>query len=167
MCICCSGNVRTSHVEIRSKIWSMFRGCRCAGWILLDLPKNANGKIDRRKIQELFAAQDAEKLVLKQPDLDGCCATVIPGKTEMDDLNFAEDQAGMNVVLAAEESAGLQMLRSLVHSKHNLVGVLAEVPKLGAARGSVGNVRGNLAAKPGRAARAGSGPGKAVAFRAG
>ena len=56
----------------------------------------------------------------------------------------------MNVVLAAEESAGLQMLRSLVHSKHNLVGVLAEVPKLGAAGGASGMLRGNLAVKPGR-----------------
>jgi methionyl-tRNA formyltransferase len=45
----------------------------------------------------------------------------------------------MNVVLAAEESAGLQMLRSLAHSHHRLVAVLAEPPKAGAAGGSVWN----------------------------
>jgi methionyl-tRNA formyltransferase len=45
----------------------------------------------------------------------------------------------MNVVLAAEESAGLQMLRTLAHSQHHLVAVLAEPPKPGAAGGSVWN----------------------------
>src|SRR5579863_4321437 len=45
----------------------------------------------------------------------------------------------MNVVLAAEESAGLQMLRSLVTSNHRLVAVLAQVPKVGTAGGSVWN----------------------------
>jgi methionyl-tRNA formyltransferase len=45
----------------------------------------------------------------------------------------------MNVVLAAEESAGLQMLRTLVNSNHRLIAVLAEVPKPGAAGGSVWN----------------------------
>jgi methionyl-tRNA formyltransferase len=45
----------------------------------------------------------------------------------------------MNVVLAAEESAGLQMLRTLVNSNHRLVMVLAERPKSGSPGGSVWN----------------------------
>jgi methionyl-tRNA formyltransferase len=45
----------------------------------------------------------------------------------------------MNIVLAAEESAGLQMLRSLMNSNHHLALVLAEAPKAGAPRGSVWN----------------------------
>jgi methionyl-tRNA formyltransferase len=49
----------------------------------------------------------------------------------------------MNIVLAAEESAGLQMLRSLAASRHRLVGVFAEPPKDGTA-GSVWNVATNL-----------------------
>jgi len=46
----------------------------------------------------------------------------------------------MNVVLAAEESAGLQMLRTLANSDHHLVAVLAQEPKSGVAGGSVWNV---------------------------
>jgi amino acid adenylation domain-containing protein len=85
--ICCAyvaqDNVRTSHVEIRSRIGAVLPAYMVpARWMdLVQLPKNANGKIDRRKIQELFAARDAEKLVLKQTDPDGCCVTVAPDKT--------------------------------------------------------------------------------------
>jgi methionyl-tRNA formyltransferase len=46
----------------------------------------------------------------------------------------------MNVVLAAGESAGLQMLRALAHSHHRLVAVLAEAPGPSATGGSVWNV---------------------------
>ncbi len=49
----------------------------------------------------------------------------------------------MNIVLAAEESAGLQMLRSLAASKHRLVGVFAAPPKDSAAA-SVWNVANRL-----------------------
>lgn len=49
----------------------------------------------------------------------------------------------MNVVLAAEESAGLQMLRNLAASKHHVVGVFAAPPKDGSAA-SVWNVATNL-----------------------
>jgi methionyl-tRNA formyltransferase len=50
----------------------------------------------------------------------------------------------MNVVLAAEESAGLQMLRVLAGSSHNLIAVLAAPPKPGAAAVSVWNVARDL-----------------------
>jgi methionyl-tRNA formyltransferase len=46
----------------------------------------------------------------------------------------------VNVVLAAEESAGLQILRSLVASDHRLVAVLAAPPKPGSVSASVWNV---------------------------
>lgn len=46
----------------------------------------------------------------------------------------------MNVVLAAEESAGLEILRILAASKHKVVGVLAAPPKTGTAKVSVWNV---------------------------
>jgi methionyl-tRNA formyltransferase len=49
----------------------------------------------------------------------------------------------MNIVLAAEESAGLQMLRNLAASKHHVVGVFAAPPKDGSAA-SVWNVATNL-----------------------
>ncbi len=49
----------------------------------------------------------------------------------------------MNVVLAAEESAGLQMLRSLATSQHRLVSVFAAPPKDGSTA-SVWNVANNL-----------------------
>jgi methionyl-tRNA formyltransferase len=49
----------------------------------------------------------------------------------------------MNIVLAAEESAGLQMLRSLAGSKHRVVSVFAAPPKDGATA-SVWNVGTNL-----------------------
>ena len=45
----------------------------------------------------------------------------------------------MNVVLAAGESAGLQMLRTLANSHHRLVAVLAESPRHGTTGGSVWN----------------------------
>ena len=51
----------------------------------------------------------------------------------------------MNVVLAAEESAGLQMLRALASSNHRVVAVLATPPKPGAAAVSVWNVAKDLA----------------------
>ncbi|MGA8492256.1 MAG: formyltransferase family protein [Terriglobales bacterium] len=50
----------------------------------------------------------------------------------------------MNVVLAAEESAGLQMLRALAASSHRLVAVLAAPPKAGFAGASAWNVARNL-----------------------
>src|SRR5271167_345708 len=49
----------------------------------------------------------------------------------------------MNIVLAAEESAGLQMLRTLAASQHRLVGVFAAPPKDGSGA-SVWNVATNL-----------------------
>jgi methionyl-tRNA formyltransferase len=49
----------------------------------------------------------------------------------------------MNVVLAAEESAGLQMLRSLAASQHRLVAVFA-APPTGGAAASVWNVSTSL-----------------------
>jgi methionyl-tRNA formyltransferase len=49
----------------------------------------------------------------------------------------------MNIVLAAEESAGLQMLRNLAASKHRVVCVFAAPPKDGSAA-SVWNVATNL-----------------------
>jgi amino acid adenylation domain-containing protein len=87
--ICCAyvaqENVRTSHAEIRSRIGAVLPSYMLpARWMdFVQLPKNANGKIDRRKIQELFATQDAEKLVLKQADPDGCCVTATPGNTDL------------------------------------------------------------------------------------
>jgi methionyl-tRNA formyltransferase len=51
----------------------------------------------------------------------------------------------MNVVLAAEESAGLAMLRALVSSNHRLVAVLGTQPKPGSAAVSVWNVAKDLA----------------------
>jgi len=50
----------------------------------------------------------------------------------------------MNVVLAAEESAGLQMLRALAGSSHRLVAVLAAPPKPGFAGASAWNAARNL-----------------------
>jgi methionyl-tRNA formyltransferase len=50
----------------------------------------------------------------------------------------------MNVVLAAEESAGLGMLRALAGSPHRLVAVLATPPKPGSAAVSVWNVAKDL-----------------------
>ncbi|MGA8150820.1 MAG: methionyl-tRNA formyltransferase [Terriglobales bacterium] len=50
----------------------------------------------------------------------------------------------MNVVLAAEESAGSQILRTLAGSKHHLVAVLAAPPKAGVAAASVWNVARDL-----------------------
>jgi methionyl-tRNA formyltransferase len=50
----------------------------------------------------------------------------------------------MNVILAAEESAGLQMLRALAASSHRLVAVLAAPPKPGFAGASAWNVARNL-----------------------
>jgi len=50
----------------------------------------------------------------------------------------------MNVVLAAEESAGLQILRTLAGSKHRLVAVLAAPPKAGVPGVSVWNVARDL-----------------------
>jgi methionyl-tRNA formyltransferase len=46
----------------------------------------------------------------------------------------------MNVVLAAEEAAGLQMLRALARSNHQLVAVLATPPEPGATAASVWSV---------------------------
>src|SRR5215472_8908817 len=43
---------------------------------------------------------------------------------------------GMNIVLVAEESAGLQILRSLLHSCHKLIAVMAAPPNVNGA-GSV------------------------------
>ena len=45
--------------------------------------------------------------------------------------------ANMNVVLAAEETAGLHMLRALARSNHQLVAVLAAPPEPGASAASV------------------------------
>ena len=45
----------------------------------------------------------------------------------------------MNVVLAAEESAGTQMLRVLAQSEHRVVAVLTEPPKPGASRANLWN----------------------------
>ena len=50
----------------------------------------------------------------------------------------------MNVVLAAEESAGLQMLRALTRSDHRLVAVLAAPPKPGVPAASVWKVAQDL-----------------------
>jgi len=50
----------------------------------------------------------------------------------------------MNVVLAGEESAGLQMLRTLAGSNHRLVAVLAAPPEPGSARASVWGAARNL-----------------------
>jgi methionyl-tRNA formyltransferase len=46
----------------------------------------------------------------------------------------------MNIVLAAGESAGVEMLRVLARSKHRVVGVLATSPQKGTAGSSVWNV---------------------------
>jgi acyl-coenzyme A synthetase/AMP-(fatty) acid ligase len=85
--ICCAyvahDNVQTSHAAIRSRLSTVLPAYMLpARWMdFVQLPKNANGKIDRRKIQELFAAQDSETLVLKQADAGDCCATMVPGKS--------------------------------------------------------------------------------------
>jgi methionyl-tRNA formyltransferase len=50
----------------------------------------------------------------------------------------------VNVVLAAEESAGLQMLRTLAHSHHRLVAVLAEPAKPNTPGGAVWNAAKDL-----------------------
>lgn len=50
----------------------------------------------------------------------------------------------MNVVLAAEESAGLQVLRAVAGSQHRLTAVLASPPKAGAAGVSVWNIATSL-----------------------
>jgi acyl-coenzyme A synthetase/AMP-(fatty) acid ligase len=65
--ICCAyvaqENVRTTHAEIRRKLGAVLPAYMLpARWMdFMQLPKNANGKIDRRKIQEIFATQDSEK----------------------------------------------------------------------------------------------------------
>jgi methionyl-tRNA formyltransferase len=50
----------------------------------------------------------------------------------------------MNIVLAGEESAGLQTLRAVANGKHRLIAVLAAPPKPGAAGVSVWNVARDL-----------------------
>src|SRR5579885_3355851 len=50
----------------------------------------------------------------------------------------------MNVALAAEESAGLQLLRAVAASQHRVVAVLAQPPKTGAAAVSVWKVANDL-----------------------
>jgi methionyl-tRNA formyltransferase len=50
----------------------------------------------------------------------------------------------MKVVLAAEESAGTQMLRALAQSQHQVVAVLTEPPKPGATRVSLWNAAQSL-----------------------
>src|SRR5580704_8692380 len=50
----------------------------------------------------------------------------------------------MNVVLAAEESAGLRLLEALVRSSHRLVAVLAAPPKPNSARANVWNTARHL-----------------------
>lgn len=73
--ICCAyvaqENVRTTPAEIRGRLGSVLPAYMLpARWMdFVQLPKNANGKVDRRKIQELFAAKDAEQLPVKQADL--------------------------------------------------------------------------------------------------
>jgi len=70
--ICCAyvaqENVRTNHAEIRRKLGAVLPAYMLpARWMdFVQLPKNANGKIDRRKIQEIFTAQDSGKPSLKQ-----------------------------------------------------------------------------------------------------
>jgi len=72
--ICCAyvaqENVRTTPAEIRARLGSVLPAYMLpARWMdFVQLPKNANGKVDRRKIQELFAAKDSEKAPLKQAD---------------------------------------------------------------------------------------------------
>jgi amino acid adenylation domain-containing protein len=79
--ICCAyvaqDNVRTSPVEIRASIAAVLPAYMLpARWMdFVQLPKNANGKIDRRKLQELFAVQDSEKQDLKPADQDSSCVT--------------------------------------------------------------------------------------------
>src|SRR5207237_6661324 len=50
----------------------------------------------------------------------------------------------MKVILAAEESAGLQTLRTLARSNHQLVAVLAAPPKIGSSSASVWSVARSL-----------------------
>jgi len=74
--ICCAyvaqENIRTNPAGIRRRLSAVVPSYMLpARWMdFVQLPKNANGKIDRRKIQEIFAAQDSENLSLKQPQPD-------------------------------------------------------------------------------------------------
>jgi acyl-coenzyme A synthetase/AMP-(fatty) acid ligase len=57
---------QTTHASVRSKLGRLLPSYMLpARWMCLEqLPKNANGKINRRQIQELFANQLASELPL-------------------------------------------------------------------------------------------------------
>jgi amino acid adenylation domain-containing protein len=66
--VCCAyvlaDAVRTTHAQLRNKLSKLIPGYMLpARWLSLDrLPVNANGKLDRRTLRELFAVQGTPKL---------------------------------------------------------------------------------------------------------
>ncbi len=73
--ICCAwvaqDNASVSHAELRRKLSAVLPSYMLpARWMdFLQLPTNANGKVDRRKLQELFVAQGVENSPAKTSEL--------------------------------------------------------------------------------------------------
>jgi amino acid adenylation domain-containing protein len=91
--ICCAyvaqEGIRATHAEIRRKLSAVLPAYMLpARWMdFVQLPKNANGKIDRRKIQEIFAAQDSQGPLSRPAESDGSDHTSVAREDPVPALN--------------------------------------------------------------------------------